>query len=132
MYKRQPQGPVYDLFVADYLDAFNQQPDSFAALTYDATWLAIYGVGWAEYQREGQLTGLDLAYGLQKVSNTKGVAVKVSRTGWPIVQQEFREGRGVDITGVSGDLQYDPVTEECTAPFSYWKINDAGTDFEDL
>ena len=125
-----PQGPVYTLFLADYKGAFKQAPDSFAALTYDATWLALYGAAWAEFQRKGQLTGLDLAYGLQRVS--KGVAVNVNRSSWNDVKTEFKAGRGINITGVSGDLQYDPETEECTAPFSYWKINDAGTGFQDL
>ena len=125
-----PQGPVYTLFLADYKGAFKQTPDSFAALTYDATWLAMYGVAWAELQRGGELTGLDLAYGLQRVS--KGVAVNINPNSWNDVKTEFKAGRSIDITGVSGDLQYDPETEECTAPFSYWKITDDGTGFEDL
>jgi len=125
-----PQGPVYNLFRADFKSAFNLDPDSFAALTYDATWLAIYGAAWAEFQREGQLTGLDLAYGLQRLSG--GTAINVSAGSWNTVKKEFKAGRSIDITGVSGDLQYDPETEECTAPFSYWKITDDGTGFEDL
>ncbi len=127
-----PAGPVYNLFRADYLGAFQAEPDSFAALTYDAAWLALYGAAWAEYQRDGELTGLNFAYGLQQLSDADGVAVNVNASSWNTVKREFKAGRGVNITGVSGDLQYDPETEETTAPFSYWKINETGTDFEDI
>jgi branched-chain amino acid transport system substrate-binding protein len=127
-----PDGPVFKTFRADYKAAFGPEPDSFAALTYDATWLAIYGTAWAEFQRGGSLTGLDLGYGLQRVSDAKGLPVDVIRGSWTTVKAEFKAGRSINITGVSGNLDYDPETEECTAPFSYWKIKADGTGFEDL
>jgi branched-chain amino acid transport system substrate-binding protein len=127
-----PQGPVFMTFRADYKAAFGPEPDSFAALTYDATWLALYGVAWAEFQRGGSLTGLDIGYGLQRVSYEKGMPIDVIRGTWTTVKSEFKAGRSINITGVSGNLDYDPETEECTAPFSYWKIKDDGSGFEDI
>ncbi len=127
-----PGGPVYKLFDADYSGRFKEKPDSFAALTYDATWLALYGAAWAEYQREAKLIGINLAYGLQRVSDTKGVEVNVNASSWNTVKREFKAGHSINITGVSGDLQYDPETEETTAPFNYWRINAAGDGFEDV
>ena len=98
-----PRGPgLHRCFVPTTRPAFGPEPDSFAALTYDATWLALYGVAWAEFQREGSLTGLDLAYGLQRVSDTGGLAVDIIRSSWNTVKTEFQAGRGINITGVSG------------------------------
>ncbi len=129
-----PSGPNYTSFVSRYLAVFMEDPKdaSYSPYTYDATWLAVYGAAWAEFQREGVLTGLNIAFGLQRISDTKGVAVDVNRDGWNIVKREFKAGRSINITGASGALQYDPETEETTAPIVYWKINDAGTDFENV
>ena len=130
-----PSGPIYASFVSRYRAVFvGEDPEdaSYSAHTYDATWLALYGAAWAEYQRKGELTGINLAYGLQRISDAEGFPVNVERDTWNAVKREFKAGRGIDITGASGDLKYDPVTEETTATVVYWKINDAGTDFEDV
>lgn len=129
-----PSGPNYTSFVSRYLAVFKEDPkdSSYSPYTYDATWLAIYGAAWAEFQRKGVLTGLNVAFGLQRISDTKGVTVDVNRDGWNVVKREFKAGRSINIVGASGDLQYDPETEETTAPVVYWKINDAGSDFENV
>lgn len=129
-----PSGDNFDSFVSRYLAVFKEDPTdaSYSSQTYDATWLAVYGTAWAEYQRKGELTGLNLAFGLQRISDTKGVAVDISRDGWNVVKREFKAGHSINVTGASGDLQYDPETEETTAKVVYWKINDTGTDFENV
>lgn len=129
-----PAGDNYDSFVSRYLAVFKQNPKdaSYSSQTYDATWLAIYGTAWAEYQRKGELTGLNVAFGLQRISDTKGVAVDISRDGWNVVKREFKAGHSINITGASGDLQYDPETEETTATVVYWQIKTDGTAFENV
>mgnify|MGYP001204880838 CR=1 FL=1 len=72
------------------------------------------------------------SYGHVRDLVAKEGAVDVNRDGWNIVKREFKAGRSINITGASGALQYDPETEETTAPIVYWKINDAGTDFENV
>jgi ABC-type branched-subunit amino acid transport system substrate-binding protein len=130
-----PSGPIYDAFVSRYRAVFNgEDPEdaSYSAHTYDATWLALYGTAWAEYQREGELIGINLAYGLQRISDPSGVAVNVNPDSWNVVKREFKANHSIDITGASGDLKYDPEDEETTATVVYWKINDAGNDFENV
>ena len=129
-----PSGDNYDSFVSRYLAVFKEDPAdaSYSSQTYDATWLAVYGTAWAEYQRMGELTGLNLAFGLQRISDNKGVPVDVNRDGWNIVKREFKAGHSIEITGASGDLQYDPETEETTATVVYWQIKVDGTDFENV
>lgn len=126
-----PSGLAYENFVSNYRAAYpgeNPTDASYSPYTYDAAWLAIYGAAWAEYQREG-FTGLDLAFGLQKVSDPLGVEVDLSKDTWNSVKREFKAGRGININGASGELDYDPETEETSAPVIFWKINDTEDGF---
>jgi len=129
-----PSGPVYDFFVSTYKGTFSGDPAdaSYSPYTYDAAWLAVYAAAWAEYQRGGVFTGLDLAYGLQKVSDLNGIAVDINSATWNTVKREFKAGKGINVLGASGELDFDPVTEETSAPVIFWKINDAQTGFENL
>jgi len=128
-----PSGDVYNNFAANYKVAYNEDPAnaSYSPYTYDAAWLAIYGAAWAEYQREG-FTGLDLAFGLQQVSSPTGLAVDLNRASWNTVKSQFKDGKGINIRGASGELDFDPVTEETSAEVIFWKINDAQTGFENV
>ncbi|MBA3548417.1 MAG: ABC transporter substrate-binding protein [Nannocystis sp.] len=129
-----PSGTVYENFLDNYKVAYpgeNPTDASYSPYTYDAAWLAIYGAAWAEYQQEG-FTGLDHAFGLQQVSDPLGVAVDLSRDTWNTVKREFKAGRGININGASGELDYDPETEETSATVIFWKINDTQTGFENV
>ncbi len=129
-----PSGQVYNNFNASYSVAFpNENPAdaSYSPYTYDAAWLAIYGAAWAEYQRDG-FSGLDLAFGLQQISSQTGVAVDISGGNWNTVKREFKAGHGINVTGASGELDFDPETEETSAEVIFWKINDAQTGFENV
>lgn len=129
-----PSGDVYNSFIANYKVAFpgeNPLDASYSPYTYDAAWLAIYGAAWAEYQRES-FNGIDLAFGLQQVSSPTGIPVDLSRDTWNTVKREFKAGHGINITGASGELDYDPETEETSATVIFWKINDAQTGFENV
>lgn len=125
-------GDNFDAFVSRYFAVFKSDPTdaSYSSQTYDATWLALYGIAWAEYQFKGVLTGLNEAYGLQRISDVNGQEVVVGRDGWNIVKREFKAKRGINVTGASGNLDYDPETEETDAEALYWQIKKDGTGFE--
>lgn len=82
---------------------------SFTAHAYDAGWLALYGVVWSAFQ-EGGVTPRGVARGLRRVSD--GTPVDVGELSWGTVVETFRAGGGIDVTGASGALDYDPATEE--------------------
>ena len=129
-----PAGGVFENFVANYKVTYpgeNPADAAYSAYTYDAAWLAIYSAAWAEYQRDS-FSGLDLAFGLQQVSSTTGVAVDVNRDSWNTVKREFKAGHGININGASGALDYDPETEETSAEVIFWKINDAQDGFDNV
>jgi hypothetical protein len=126
------EGPIYRNFDSNYTTTFNggsAKEASYSAHTYDATWLALYGTAWAEFKRDGKLTGLDIAYGLQQISDPNGEVIEVGALKWNDAKSEFKAGRAINVVGASGLLDYDPENEETKAPVEYWKINDAGDGF---
>lgn len=120
-----PSGPVYDTFRSSF-NARNPGYDadtlSYTAHSYDAGWLAVYGTAWAIYQ-ESAFAGRAVAHGLRHLS--AGPSFQVRAGTWPSIREAFRAGDGVDVMGASGDLDYDPVTEETTGPIELWCIVDA-------
>lgn len=104
----------YENFRAAYQAQFpGDNPDlaSYSSHMYDATWLGVYGATWAYYRREQQLDGLNMAYGLQQVTAEKP-AKFVSVSTFNDIKAEFQAGRSVNVDGASGNLDYNPETEE--------------------
>lgn len=130
-----PSGSVYKFFVASYKalwDGEDPEDASYSSYTYDATWLALYGAAWAQYKRDGELdNGLNYAFGLQQVSDPGGLKIEINGGNWNTVKREFKAGRAINVVGASGELDYDPATEETTAPVIFWKIKDTNDGFED-
>lgn len=124
-----PSGPVYQLFLSTYAAKYGEQASdsSYSAHTYDATWLAIYGAAWSYYQHDERITGPFMAEGLQRIS--AGDPFNIDATSWSSIRKAFSEGRSIDITGASGKLDYDPETEETTAPVLRWTIVSDGGGF---
>jgi branched-chain amino acid transport system substrate-binding protein len=129
--------PVVDLdsaeletFVARYQIRFgmaNVLELSFTPNAFDAAWLGLYGTAWAYYENpdDPDLSARNIARGLRQVSSPD--ATKVSNTtpaSWTTVQQEFEARAAIDVTGASGDLDYNPQTEELSGNFEVWVIRD--------
>lgn len=121
-----PSGDAYNAFIASYAAKYNEQAAdaSYSSHTYDATWLAIYGSAWSYYQHDNTLEGRFLAEGLRHISS--GDFFSVGQLQWPSVRDAFSKKKDVNIVGASGALDYDPVTEETTAPVIRWTVVDDG------
>lgn len=118
-----PAGPVYDSFAASYAAAYSGEDVtvlSYTAQSFDAAWLAIYGTAWSSYN-EPAVTGLGIARGLRKISS--GTAIDVRPTAWNEVKARFAAGESVDVTGASGELDYDSNTGETSAAIEIWVID---------
>ncbi len=122
-----PSGNLYDTFVANYRAEFGGQDAStfsFTAHSYDASWLVIYGAAWAVSQ--GDLnSGEDFARGFRQLSD--GAAAEIRPTTWNTIKASFSAGTSLDVVGTSGALDFDPATEETTAPVEVWTIDADGT-----
>jgi ABC-type branched-subunit amino acid transport system substrate-binding protein len=124
-----PASTLYDSFAGSYFSEYGTEAtDSiYTAYAYDAGWLSLYALAWSVSQ-EGGASPIGMARGLRRVSS--GIEVEIRPTGWSTVQAAFGEGQGIDVVGVSGSLDYDPTTEETTAPIEIWVINADRTGFD--
>ena len=123
-----PGGNVYNQFVASFAAAYDADATAsgFTSYAYDAAWLVIYGAAWAIYN-ENRLSGTTLARGLRRVSD--GSPLPIRPTSWNEIRANFQEGNPVDIEGASGQLDYDPLSEETSAPIDVWGVDLEGDAF---
>jgi branched-chain amino acid transport system substrate-binding protein len=125
-----PVGGVYDFFLASFSAEYAGEDASgsaFPAYAYDASWLVIYGATWAHHQ-EDAITGTGVARGLRNVS--QGPEIEVRGTSWTAVESAFARGDSIDVVGASGQLDFDPVTEETAGPIDLWTVQASGNDFD--
>jgi len=124
-----PSGVVYDAFASAYVAAYGVDEvrnRSFTAHAFDAAWLVFYGAAWASAQAP-EIDGRAIASGLRHLSS--GMALDVRASSWRPALGTFMRAEGVDLTGASGTLDYDGVTEETSGPIEVLTINAAGTGF---
>jgi len=126
-----PQGPTYDAFKIAYASEYDGEDpsnDAWNAYAYDAAWMALYGMSWA-HLHEGDIGGTSVARGLRQLADADGMVLPVGPATWLDVQNEFAQGRAVDVEGASGPLDFDPITSETANPIDIWVIDAGGTDF---
>ncbi len=117
-------GANYETFKSAYATAFsNVAPDIQAARAYDATLLLAYASAAA---RGTSLSGALLNEGLKKtVPAPSAVAINA---GFNEINQGFGAmlGAGIDYSGASGPLDFDPATGEAPAEVRAWcvRLND--------
>lgn len=118
---------VYETFLAEYQVFFGEPvvDQVFTPNAYDAGWILAAGATWAAYRANNQITGVNMAKGLRKLS--AGPVVEVSENGWPTLRSNFEQGRAVNIRGASGALDFDPGTEETASPMQIWSITSSRT-----
>lgn len=117
-------GPVNAAFNGAYASTFDGvdvSQYSFTAHAFDAAWLVLYGSAWSHLQEGGVVSGLGIARGLRRLSG--GEQVEVGGSKYKTAIQAFRNGTSVNVIGASGELDYDPATEETTAPIEVWRID---------
>ncbi len=115
---------VYASFIADYRAEYGgQSPEgaTFSAHAFDAAWLTLYGAAWSLLQH-GSVTGPGIAGGLRRVSTGGIPPTPILPASWSVVVAAFRAGRGVNVSGASGELDYNAVTRELVSPIEIWTI----------
>jgi branched-chain amino acid transport system substrate-binding protein len=119
-----PSGDEYDAFAAAYAGMYpgqSAEASSYSAYAYDAAWLAMYGASWASAQ-EPQLDGQGAANGLRHISAEDKEVLTVGPGSWNQVQAQLESGTSINVRGASGELDYDPATEETSGPIEVWAI----------
>ena len=125
-----PDGSTFELFKTSYNAAFKKDPGALAFVphAYDATWLVFYGAAWS-LRQEKAVTGIGIARGLRKLS-APGAEIPITPANWTKVADALGAGIPVNVTGASGNLDYDPVSEETTGRIDIWKISADGKTIE--
>lgn len=125
----RPSGTNYDLFKVTYLKEFSIEADqySFVAQTYDAGYVAAYGVVYAE-AKDKAYDGRLVAEGLSHLSN--GSLIRVGPVDWTAAKGALTDSPfEIDIEGASGALNFNPVTGEAPAPIEVWAVSADFSDF---
>jgi branched-chain amino acid transport system substrate-binding protein len=119
---RDPNDYIYASLTADYRTEYGEDAaaTAFSAHSYDAAWLVLYGAAWSLLQNRN-ISALGVARGLRRLSD--GARTPIIPASWPTVVTAFREGRSVDVSGASGELDFDPLTREVAAPLEVWTVS---------
>lgn len=122
-----PSGPDFNLFRAAYENAFGLDPTgfSFVANAYDAAYVGAAGLVYAA-ETDARFDGRDVAAGLSRL--VTGQVLSLGPSGWGAIKSALTtEPRTVDVVGVSGDLDFDPVVGEAAAPIEVWQPTTIGS-----
>lgn len=113
---------VFAGFLAAYSGDYGEDASqfSFTANAYDAAWILAAGAAWAVFNEES-VTGVGVARGLRQLS--EGAQVDARATSWPQMIEHFRRGESFNLAGASGDLDFDPETEETSGRVEFWTID---------
>ncbi len=79
------------------------------------------GTAWARLN-ETEITGTTIARGLRKMSSGAAQTIPLQRSGWSALTNAFEQGNAINIEGASGELDFDPVTEETDAVVEVWIV----------
>jgi branched-chain amino acid transport system substrate-binding protein len=112
---------VYTTFSVAFELQFGRSAEEtgYTPFAYDAAWLGLYGIAWADSQ-EGGVSGIGAARGMKRLSG--GPEILIQKIAWNQVQAEFETGGSIDVKGASGELDYDDVTGETSAPIEVWSV----------
>lgn len=120
----QLESPEFETFVSLYQIRFGTtdvRELSFTSNAFDAAWLGLYGMAWA-VENEPDLSAYSIATGLRKVTGGGAMVATTTPSSWATVQAEFAAGQAIEVIGASGDLDYDPATEELSGNFEVWVV----------
>jgi ABC-type branched-subunit amino acid transport system substrate-binding protein len=124
---RDAKDYVYTSFIANYKAEYGGEDPTAATFShhsYDAAWLALYGAAWSRLRENGAVSGLGVARGLRHVSSGEAKTAIIP-SSWPAVLAAFRTNAPVNLSGASGELDFDPVTRNVSAPIEIWSIDQA-------
>lgn len=122
----QVMTPEFETFVSRYAIRFGTtdvRELSFTSNAFDAAWLGLYGMSWA-IEQEPDLGPSSIATGIRKLTGGGASIATTTPSSWLTMQSEFRSGNPIDVTGASGNLDYDLGTEELSGEFEVWVVQD--------
>ncbi len=129
---REPSGTSYETLKANLTkEDMGLDPSSFSFLaqSYDATLVGAYGIIFASKSGTAY-DGINVAEGLAHLS--AGKLINLDPTEWLSGVGELRSAGQINVAGISGPLDFDPVTGEAPAQIEIWKAAADFKSFESL
>jgi len=128
-----PTTALFDVFASRLETLFNKDARSsvFAAHTYDATWLGVTALMWAN-ANEDTHSIQGLARGLRQLSDPNGPEINLNPDDWNQLRTSLEAGNTVNVSGTSGNLDYDTETEELTTSVDLWVLSPDVSGFDVL
>ncbi|RKH50902.1 ABC transporter substrate-binding protein [Corallococcus llansteffanensis] len=130
----RPQEPTYKFFADRFTTAYKVDPGqfSFTAHAYDAMYLVTLGAAYAignDLANPQPVTGTRIAEGLTKVTPASGQTVTSYQLG-PVqftgARDSLRQGKGINVQGASGELDFNNDTGEAPSPYELFKVESNG------
>jgi hypothetical protein len=121
---RDAKDYVFASFVANYKAEYGGEDPTAATFSHHALRRRLagalrLGLVAAARERRGQRPGH--RPGLRHVSGG-GTPLAIIPSSWATVVNAFRGGGAVNLSGASGELDFDPVTRNVVAPIEIWAI----------
>jgi branched-chain amino acid transport system substrate-binding protein len=119
-----PDGSSYNNFRDELRNQFDADSTqfSFVAHSYDAAFVATYGIVFAETVRNAY-DGLDVAAGLSMLS--AGDPVEIGPSSFSTALSALQLQQEIDIHGMSGPLDFDAATGEAPGDIEVWAVCDS-------
>lgn len=120
-----PSGPTFDAFATHFKLTFNDDATqrSFTAHSYDAAYTVVLAHAWALRQdKNKKLSGADLVEGLKQLSDPNGKDYTLESTNYVAATSDLLAGKGINIDGASGPLDFDAVSGEPTSAVEVWQV----------
>ncbi|MFL5348081.1 MAG: ABC transporter substrate-binding protein [Hyalangium sp.] len=114
-------GQAFDSFQSRFQSKYTKDPSdySFTAHSYDSMYLFGLAVAYSQ-GTSGSVTGPKMAEGLTKVSS--GKVYQFTPVNFTDAAADLAAGRGIDVEGASGSLQFDS-TGEAPSPIELWQVS---------
>lgn len=124
--------PNYDTMADAFQNAFDTDANdfSFLAQSYDAAYIASYGLVWAS-ARGTIFDGEAVATGFKKLSSGDATLL-VGPSTWTAATKGLTDTSPgeINISGTSGELDFDPTNGQTSGPMEIWRPNALGTGFD--
>lgn len=125
-----PASSRYQNYAIAYNTTFDgKDPILASTTTFDATMVVLMGYTVAASSSgQGKITGLEVAKAMEQL-NDKDNGQRIEFFKGPWIQQakmELSAGRGVDVLGVSGEMDFDPGTGDVIDSIIRWHVTRDG------
>lgn len=118
-----PSGELFDAFAFAYEGQFTTPPATFSANAYDAAYLIALAYAAAQGGNVGDPDGRALAEGLTRLSRGSPIALGMSAFGTALTELSSDASTTVDVTGVSGPLDFDAALGEAPSGIEMWRLD---------